>query len=84
MIPLQTFLTESKSIYDKSWSAQSRWLISWGLKRLGLAVSPSSKDRLVRGQFVVASSLEVCIQAALSTTTSSQADRAHRKLLVKY
>ncbi|MCJ1481694.1 hypothetical protein MMC06_001853 [Schaereria dolodes] len=85
MIPLQTFLTESKSIYDKSWSAQSRWLISWGLKRLGLAVSPSSKDRLVRGQFVVASSLEKAASKILASKSgrSNRVDRVSSRKMFK-
>jgi hypothetical protein len=59
MIPMQDFLNSPTSIYEKSWKVRPWWLVSWGLKQLGLTGRAFSGDRLQIGEYVILHNLEV-------------------------
>lgn len=59
MIPLGSFINSPTSIYERSWAISPWWVLSWGLKKLGLRIDGTAKGKLQRSQYVVVSNVEV-------------------------
>lgn len=59
MIPLESFLASPTSIYDRSWIVSPWWILSWGLKKLGLRGDATTKGNLQKGQYVLVGNVEV-------------------------
>ncbi|MCJ1249777.1 hypothetical protein MMC30_007003 [Trapelia coarctata] len=77
MIPLESFLHSPASIYDRSWPVSPWWVLSWGLKKLGLRGDGTTKGKLQRGQYVLVSNIEEAARKVMSSlsTLQSQVDR---------
>lgn len=60
MMPYAEFLTAHSSIYQRTWTVQPWWLLSWGLRQLGLFESSTSAKTLPAGRFVILQNVEVC------------------------
>ena len=59
MIPLQEFLDAPTSIYSRKWTIQPWWLISWGLRQLGLLEKHTALGKLPTARYVVIPNVEV-------------------------
>ena len=59
LIPLQEFLDAPTSIYSRKWAIRPWWLISWGLKQLGLFEKQAALGRLPSARYVVLPNVEV-------------------------
>lgn len=60
MFPYAEYLAAHKSIYNRTWTVQPWWLLSWGLRQLGLFESSTSAGTLPAGRFVILQNVEVC------------------------
>lgn len=56
-IPLETFLSESESIYERSWTITGA--VGWIWRKIVEYSSGSNEDFLPGGRFVILSNLEV-------------------------
>ena len=59
MVPYQEFLETRKSVYDRNWFVQTSWLLSWGLKQLGIFEQSTAVKRLPTERFVIMHNIEV-------------------------
>lgn len=58
MMPYRDFVIASRSIHTRNWTVQPWWLLSWGLKQLGVLGSSTSAGSLPTGQFVIMANVE--------------------------
>ena len=63
LVPLQDFLSATKSVYSKSWVPSPWQVVSWGLRQIGIGGGPA--DKLAVGNFVVMANVEVAAEAVL-------------------
>ena len=80
LVPLAEFLNAKKSIYAKTWIPTPWQAVSWGLKQLGVMGGESVEDRLVAGNFVVMSNVEVRQIATVYHSTTLTCSRPLQKL----
>lgn len=72
LIPLGEFLSSKTSVYATSWLPTPSQVVSWGLKQLGIIGGDRGDDRLVAGDFVLMSNLEVRVcPSTIARLTSS-------------
>jgi hypothetical protein len=57
MVPLETFLKASPSLYDKHWLALPWQMMHWGFQHLGFVSRPVGRSNT--GSYVVTANLEV-------------------------
>lgn len=65
LIPFSEFLSARNNINTQSWTSHSWWLLSWGLKQLGI-FNTASTGRLPADRFVILGNVEVCILGSAS------------------
>lgn len=58
MLPYEEFQAGSKSIYNRRWTVQPWWLLSWGLNQLGIGDPLSRPDKLPIRRFVIVRNVE--------------------------
>lgn len=59
------YIAPRKSIYELNWTVQPRWLLSWGLRQLGLRKPSINAGTLPQGRFVLLRNVEVCSLSGL-------------------
>ena len=72
-MPYKDFIEAPKSIYTRAWTVQSWWLLSWGLKQLGVIGSSTPAGSLATGHFVVVANVEQAagkVVAQMATATN--------------
>ncbi|MCJ1454331.1 hypothetical protein MMC28_004684 [Mycoblastus sanguinarius] len=58
MIPFQDFFAAPKSIHSRIWIVQPWWLLSWGLKQIGLIDASPQAGALPTGRYVILPNVE--------------------------
>ncbi|KAI9705565.1 MAG: hypothetical protein M1836_006321 [Candelina mexicana] len=81
IIPLDEFLTATKSVYARSWVVTPWQIAAWGLRQLGLAGGATGEDRLAVGKFVVLGNVEEAAKHVMKTMEgrTSRTDRIFSK-----
>ena len=60
MMPYQEFISSRKSVYSRNWTIHPWWLLSWGMKQLGIIESSTAPGQLPMARFVIMRNVEAC------------------------
>ncbi|KAI4726126.1 hypothetical protein E4T49_06057 [Aureobasidium sp. EXF-10728] len=78
-IPLDDFLSATKSVYAKSWIPSPWQVVSWGLKQVGVGSLFGTSDKLSVGNLVVMANVEEAASAIIAK--ANQLDQSTTSLI---